>query len=98
MAPKIPDHAWCLFRPFSGDARDGKLLLVSHREISEVGQPVGLTLKRYRSERVSGVDGGSDRVRVTLEPLNTDGHDPIVIEKADEDQVRVVAEFIQVIK
>ena len=98
MAPKIPDHAWCLFRPFSGDARDGKLLLVSHREISEVGQPVGLTLKRYRSERLPESEGGPARVRVSLEPLNTDGHDPIVIEKADEDQVRVVAEFVQVIK
>jgi len=35
---------------------------------------------------------------VTLEPLNADGHDSIVIEKADEDQVRVVAEFVQVIQ
>jgi type III restriction enzyme len=96
MAPVIPDHAWCLFRPFSGDP-EGKLLLVSHQDIHELGQPVGMTLKRFRSELIPGADGSSERVRVTLEPLNTNGHEPIVIDKSGESQVRVVAEFVKVL-
>jgi hypothetical protein len=101
MEPKVPAGSWCLFRQYSGGDRSGRDLVVSHQAISEAGFPVGLTLKRYRSEKVTDPATGEIRhLRITLEPLNP-SHEPIEIaEQAGDDgegRVRVVAELVQVI-
>ncbi len=102
MEPKVPAGSWCLFKPYGGGARNGRDLVVSHNTISEVGFPVGLTLKRFRSEKVMDSKTGEERhVRIVLEPLNPK-HAPIEIAEAEGDagdsSVRIVAELDSVIK
>lgn len=101
MEPKVPAGSWCLFKPYAGGSRDGRLLVVSHQSISEAGFPIGLTLKRYRSEKVVDPTTGETRHhRIVLEPLNTE-HPTIEISEADGDEglsrVRIVAELDRVI-
>jgi len=35
MEPLIPDGAWCLFRRYQGGTREGKIVLVQHRDIAD---------------------------------------------------------------
>ena len=96
MEPKIPDESWCLFRPASAGSRNGKIVLVQHNRIADSSYTGGFTVKRYRSEKVLGDDGEFEHVRITLEPLNRD-FEPIELEASVEDELRVIAEFVEVI-
>jgi type III restriction enzyme len=101
MEPDVPNGSWCLFRQPRAGSRNGKLLVVQHASVSEAGFPVGLTLKRYRSERVVDQDTGELRhSRIVLEPLNAD-HRPLELAASEGDdgtaQLRVIAEFVCVI-
>jgi len=101
MEPKVPAGSWCLFKPYRGGDRNGRDLVVSHQSISEAGFPVGLTLKRYRSEKVTDRETGEVRhTRIVLEPLNG-RHAAIEIATDEGDdgsgQVRVVAELDRVL-
>jgi phage repressor protein C with HTH and peptisase S24 domain len=102
MEPRIPAGSWCLFKPDTGGSRAGRTLVVSHQAISEAGFPVGLTLKRYRSEKVVDPTTGEFRhQRIVLEPLNPAYEAIEIAEEAGHDgesRVRVVAEFDRVIK
>jgi type III restriction enzyme len=102
MEPKVPAGSWCLFRRYTGGSRNGRDLVVSHQDISEVGFPVGLTLKRYRSERIIDPETGEFRhARIVLEPINPAYEAIEIAEEAGDDgesKVRVVAEFDRVIK
>ena len=97
MEPKVPAGSWCLFKPYGGGSRNGRDLVVSNQQLSEAGFPVGLTLKRYRSEKVVDPSTGELRhVRILLEPLNPKYQAiEIAAEETDEGatQVRIVAEL-----
>ena len=101
MEPKVPAGSWCLFKPYAGGSRTGRDLVVSHQYISEAGFPVGLTLKRYRSEKIADPATGEFRhQRILLEPLNPKYESIEIAEVAGDDgesRVRVIAELDQVI-
>jgi hypothetical protein len=101
MEPLVADGDWCLFRRPDAGSRDGRHLLVQHADISEAGFPVGLTLKRYRSQQVTDPKTGEWRhTKITLEPLNPE-FDPIelAVEEGDEGtrSLAVVAELVGVV-
>jgi hypothetical protein len=75
--------------------------VVQHASVSEAGFPVGLTLKRYRSEKVIDPETGEVRhTRIRLEPLNP-SYQPIELAEREGDegtgQLRVIGEFVSVI-
>ena len=96
MEPKIPDGSYCLFRAPVEGSRQGKILLVQHREIHDPESGGSFTVKRYSSEKVTNPDGTWRHAKVTLSPLNPD-YEPIVLTSESEDDVKIIAEFLEVL-
>jgi len=96
MEPLIPSGAHCLFRPPRAGTRQGKILLVWHSGITDPHTGGTYTVKIYESEKRGADEGEWEHVRITLKPKNPD-FPPIVLEPKDEGEVRVVAEFVEVV-
>jgi len=95
MEPAIPDGAYCLFAAPVGGTRQGKTVLVQLRDATDPESGERYTVKRYESEKAR--DGDLWRhTTITLKPVNPD-FKPIVLTSADEGQLQVVAEFIEVL-
>ena len=96
MAPVIPDGACCLFRAPPEGTREGKIALVQLRDLTDPETGQRYTVKRYKSEKAE--DGDSWRhVKITLEPVNPN-FEPIVLTAADEGELQVVAELVEVLE
>ena len=99
MNRRIPNGAWCLFRANPRGTRQGKVVVVQHRDISDPDTGGRYTVKVYRSEKVPEGEDGWRHERITLHPdSDQPGYVPIVIEVGDEgDGFVVVAELLTVI-
>lgn len=95
MDPAIPDGAYCLFAAPVEGARQGKTVLVQLRDATDAESGQCYTVKRYESEKAHAGDSWRHE-RITLKPVNPD-FEPIVLIGADEGQLQVVAEFIEVL-
>ncbi|GEM_PF-129720 len=95
MEPKIPDGAFCLFRAPVEGSRQGKTLLVELRDALDPETGERYTVKRYESEKREE-EGSWRHASVTLRPANPE-FEPIVLEAADEERLRVVAELVAVL-
>lgn len=96
MEPTIQDGSWCLFRPDQGGSRNGKIVLVESRRITDPETQMSFTIKRYHSEKEYFPDGTWIHKKITLSPDNK-SFSNIVLENMREDEFHVVAEFVQVI-
>ena len=98
MNRRIPNGAWCLFRANPQGTRQGKVVVVQHRSISDPETGGRYTVKLYSSEKVE-VDGGGWRHElITLRPdSDQPGYEPIVIQAGDGDGFAVVAEMLKVL-
>jgi type I restriction enzyme R subunit len=95
MEPTIPDGAYCLFRAPVKGTRQGKAVLVQLRDTSDPETSQRYTVKRYESEKAE--DGESWRhTKIILKPDNH-AFDPIVLTGADEQDLQVVAELVEVV-
>jgi type I restriction enzyme R subunit len=95
MEPAIPDGSYCLFvAPVEG-TRQGKTVIVQLRDATDPETGERYTVKRYESEKEKHGDSWR-HTRVTLKPVNPD-FQPIVLTGADEQQLRVVAELVEVL-
>ncbi len=95
MEPLVPDGAYALFRSPVEGTRQGKTVLVQLRGAVDPETGARYTLKRYDSERVAA--GESWRhARITLKPANPE-FAPIVLTAADEGDLTVVAELVEVL-
>lgn len=95
MEPRIADGDYCVFRLNPEGTRNGKIVLVQAREISDPETGGSFTLKRYRSDK-SADDGDWAHTRITLEPLNPE-YEPIVLTPKSEGDVTLIAEFLSVL-
>lgn len=96
MEPLIPDGAYCLFRPPQGGSREGRKLLVWHSGVTDPATGGQYTLKVYSSEKAIDLDTDWQHTRITLKPLNPE-FNPIVLTPEDENEVRELAEFVEVV-
>jgi SOS-response transcriptional repressor LexA len=96
MEPTIKDGSWCLFRPDQGGSRNGKIVLVESRRITDPETRMSFTIKRYHSEKEHSPDGTWIHKKVTLSPDNKDFNN-IILENVREDEFHVVAEFMEAI-
>jgi hypothetical protein len=97
MNQSIPDGSACLFRANPGGTREGKIVLVQHRDIQDPDTGTALTVKRYRSAKVPADDGeGWRHQRIVLACETTAaGYEDIVFESEDEvGDLRVLAEYV----
>ena len=95
MEPAIPDGAYCLFRAPVEGTRQGKTVLVQMRDTADPESGQRYTVKRYESEKAG--DGDSwQHTKITLKPVNAD-FEPIILTGADEGELQVVAEVVEVL-
>ena len=95
MEPAVPDGAYALFRAPVEGSRQGRTVLVQLRGTVDPETGARYTIKRYQSERV--LDGDTWRhEKITLKPINPE-FDPIVIFGADDGELTIVAELVDVL-
>lgn len=97
MEPTIKDGSYCVFRYERGGSRNGKVVLVESRHVSDPESFQSYTIKRYRSKKVHQPDGTWIHEKIILSPDNIDFED-IVLEKVLEDEFKVIAEFVYTIE
>jgi hypothetical protein len=98
MNRRIPNGSWCLFRLNPAGSRQGKVVLVQHREISDAETGGHFTVKVYKSEKKINPDGTWSHTKITLSPDTTSpGYAPIVLTDAEEKNLRVIAELVAVL-
>lgn len=99
MNRRIPSGAWCLFRANPSGTREGKVVVVQHRNIADPETGGRYTVKIYSSEKVAASDAEWRHSRITLRPDSTQpGFQPVVIDRPEEDEdFSVVAEFLMVL-
>ena len=95
MELTIPDGAYCLFAAPVEGTRQGKTVLVQLRDATDPESGERYTVKRYESEKAQ-VGHSWRHERITLKPVNLD-FEPIVLTGADEGQLQVIAEFVEVL-
>ena len=94
METTILDGSWCLFRFERGGSRNGKIVLVESRLVSDPETYQRYTIKRYYSEKEYFEDGTWKHKKITLSPDNKVFKD-IVLKNVSGDDFHVVAEFVQ---
>jgi len=96
MEPAIPNGSYCLFRMPVEGTRQGKTLLVQLHEMTDPETGGRYTVKRYQSEKAVSEDGTWRHIKITLKPINPE-FKPIEFMADDENEVRVIAELIEVL-
>jgi len=98
MNRRIPNGAWCLFRLSPVGTRQGKVVLVQHREIQDTETGGHFTVKTYESKKEIFPDGTWKHSQIILRPETTaPGYEPIVLTPESEEDLRVIAELIAVL-
>lgn len=98
MNRRIPNGAWCLFKLAPGGTRQGKVVLVQHRDIDDIDTGGHYTIKIYESEKASHDDGGWQHIKIILKPDTTaSGYWPIVLNGEDDGELKVIAEMVAVL-
>lgn len=98
MNRKIPNGSWCLFRSELGGSREGKIVLVEHRDLRDPDTGGTYTVKQYFSEKRVDADGVWSHTRIKLKPLTTAyGYKDLVLEPESEGDLRVIGEFLSVL-
>jgi type III restriction enzyme len=97
MEPRIADGDYCVFRAHPGGTRNGRIVLVQSRKISDPETGGSYTLKRYKSDKVFTSENEWQHSTITLEPLNTD-FGPITLTQESEGDVILIAEYITTIR
>lgn len=96
MEPTIPDCSWCIFRFDRGGSRNGLIVLVESRQVTDPETNHKFTIKRYQSEKEKLEDGQWRHKKIVLSPDNKK-FDDIILENVSGEDFRVVAEFIAVL-
>ncbi|MDF2884192.1 MAG: hypothetical protein K0R54_4759 [Clostridiaceae bacterium] len=79
MEPTIPDGGYCIFRFKKGGSRNGLIVLVESRHVSDPELYQRYTIKRYRSKKEVLPDGTWIHKKIILSPDNIDFEDIIIV-------------------
>lgn len=95
MNRRIPNGSWCLFKRNPGGTREGKTVLVQHRDIQDAEMGGHFTVKEYHSEKADFGEEGLLHTRIVLRPkTNAFGYKDIVLENEQAGELRVIGEFL----
>ena len=98
MNRRIPNGAWCLFKLFPIGTRQGKVVLVQHREIQDTDTGGHFTIKVYESEKKREDDGSWQHTKIVLRPDSTSLEYKQIELSADQvEDLRVIAELVAVL-
>ncbi|MBK1725599.1 DNA/RNA helicase domain-containing protein [Halorhodospira neutriphila] len=98
MSRRIPNGAYCLFQANPGGTRNGRVVLVHHRDIQDPDHGGALTVKVYWSEKVDDPETGWRHGRITLacDTLEA-GYEDIVLEEEALEDLKVVGVLVAVL-
>jgi superfamily II DNA or RNA helicase len=93
----IPNGSICLFKPYTGGSRNGKIVLVENRNDPDPDFNSVFTIKTYSSEKsVSQETWG--HTSVVLRPNSFDSsYQNIIITEENAAEMRVVGEFVKIL-
>lgn len=97
MNRRIPSGSWCLFRRPPEGSREGRIVLVQHRDLQD---PEGgaCTVKRYESAKAGDGEGAWRHTRIILWPQSHDpSFGPIELTADPTADFRVLGEFVAVL-
>ena len=78
-------------------SRQGKVVLAQHNDIQDTDLG-SYTVKVYDSEKEASDDGSWRHRRITLKPESSDPtYQALVFENLQEDELRIVAELVEVL-
>jgi uncharacterized protein len=98
MNRRIPNGSWCLFKLEPVGTRQGKVVLVQHRDIDDIDTGGHYTIKVYESEKESYDDGSWKHKKIILRPDTTaPGYEPIVLNGEEAGELKVIAELVAVL-
>ena len=98
MEPTIPDGSHCLFRTDRGGSRQGRLVLVWQRGVTDPALGGEFSVKKYESTKVASAEGGWSHREIRLKPLNSDPvFRDLVFTPGAEGDLRVIGEFVAVL-
>ncbi len=94
----IPNDSICLFKPYTGGSRNGKILLIENRDIQDPDFNSAFTIKTYSSEKIM-TDENWEHTAIVLRPNSYDSsYQKIVITEENSAEMRVVGEFVEILK
>ncbi|HEX5043775.1 MAG TPA: DNA/RNA helicase domain-containing protein [Candidatus Polarisedimenticolaceae bacterium] len=97
MNRRIPNGSWCLFKANPGGSRQGRVVIVQHRDIQDAETGTHCTIKVYSSEKRVSADGWRHE-RITLRPdSNLPGYRPIELQPEAAVELRVVGELVAIL-
>jgi len=98
MNRRVPNGSWCLFRLNPVGSRQGKVVLVQHREIQDTDTGGHFSVKVYESEKRKEADGTWQHTKIILRPDSTDsGYQPITFTLDQAERLQVIAELVAVL-
>lgn len=98
MNRRIPNGSWCLFKSNPTGSREGKIVLVQHRDIQDIEQGGYYTVKEYHSEKLESDDDSWYHTRIILKPkTNALGYREIILTNDQVSELKVLGEFITVL-
>lgn len=98
MNRRIPNGAYCLFRFHPKGTRQGKVVLVEHRDIFDNELGGHYTVKVYDSTKQMDTDGSWTHQSITLKPDSNDPtFEPIVLDVEHDGELKIIAELVAVL-
>jgi hypothetical protein len=98
MEPTIKDGSYCVFRSGVAGTRQGRVLLVQKRDLTDPETGGNYTVKRYRSAKLGNEEGWRHQ-SIQLIHDNPDRETFPILEFVPEEEaeLRVVAEFVEML-
>ena len=94
----IPNGSICLFKTYGGGSRNGKIVLVENFDVQDQDFNSAFTIKTYSSEKIIS-DEGWQHTTIVLRPNSFDpSYENIEINEESGSSMRVVGEFVKVLK
>lgn len=94
----IPNGSICLFKPYTGGSRNGKIVLIENMDIQDPDFNSAFTIKTYSSEKIITQDSWRHN-SIILRPNSFDSsYQNIIITEENAAGMRVVGEFVAILK
>lgn len=94
----IPNNSICLFEPYMGGSRDGKIVLVENRDIQDPDFLSAFTIKTYSSEK-SVTEESWEHTSIILRPNSYDPtYKNIIITEENAAEMRIVGVFVKILE
>lgn len=94
----IPNGSICLFKPYKGGSRNGKILLIEYRDLQDPDFNSAFTIKTYLSEKGISEDTW-EHTSITLRSNSYDSsYKDMKFTNENAEGLRVVGEFVGILK